>query len=90
MKKTIMIATIAGFLSATAAQAANTGGLPDYPASNGYERIYKQQQYWKNKGASKKAPIERTVDKAKCSDYPRSIEKKRWERSLGIDKKCKN
>ncbi len=86
MKKTIMIAALGGFLSATAAEAANTNGLPNYPASPEYQRIYKREQYWKNQAASTQSPM--ITQQPKCSEYPKSAKYRRADRRMGLTKKC--
>ena len=86
MKKAIMIAALSGFLSATAAEAANTGGLPDYPASHKYQRIYKSEQYWKNQGKTEQGQA--FNNPSECSEYPKSAEYRRADRRMGLTKKC--
>ena len=86
MKKTIMITALAGFLSATAAEAANTGGLPNYPASHKYQRIYKSEQYWKNQAANTQSQV--VARQSDCSEYPKSAEYRRADRRMGLTKKC--
>lgn len=88
MKKAIMIAALSGFLSATAAEAANTGGLPDYPASPEYQRVYKREQYWKNQGLTTEARV--VTQQSECSQYPKSAEYRRADRRMGLTKKCNN
>lgn len=85
MREIIMMAAMGGFLSATAAQAANIGGLPDYPASPEYQRTYQREQYWKNKNTNSQPQIATEV---KCSDYPKAAEYRRADRRMGLTKKC--
>lgn len=85
MRKVIMMAAIGGFLSTTAVQAANTSGLPDYPASPEYQRTYQREQYWKNQDIDSRAKI---VTEVKCSDYPIAAEYRRADRRMGLNKKC--
>jgi hypothetical protein len=88
MKKTIMITALAGLLVTTVAEAANTGGLPDYPASHKYQRIYKSEQYWKNQDVKPQSQVnDRQSD---CSEYPKSAEYRRADRRMGLTKKCNN
>lgn len=86
MKKAIMIAALSGFLSATAAEAANTGGLPNYPASPEYQRIYKREQYWKNQDVTTQSQV--ITQQVNCSEYPKSAEYRRADRRMGLTKKC--
>ena len=87
MKKAIMITALSGFLFAIAADAANAGGLPDYPASHKYQRVYKRDQYWKNQSVNTES---RAINKqSECSQYPKSAEYRRAERRMGLTQKCK-
>lgn len=71
---------------AKGAEAANTSGLPDYPASPEYQRIYKSEQYWKSHGVSVQTPAR--AQQSDCYNYPKSAEYRRADRRMGLTKKC--